>query len=84
MIVEFTETAKKEFLSLDKSQQIQFKKALDKLKDYSSQKHLNYGIPAFVIKVNKQARIIYNQLENTILVLHCFAKHDDYERWYKT
>lgn len=52
MIIEFTETAKKEFLSLDKSQQIQFKKALDKLKDYSSQKHLNYGIPAFVIKVN--------------------------------
>ncbi len=80
----FTDSAKKEFLKLDNSLQIQFKKALLKLKDNPTGKHLKYGIPHHVIKVTKQARIIYNNEPEKIIILHCFGHHKDYEVWYKS
>ena len=43
---------------------------------------MKHGLPWFVEKITKQARLVY-RLENECLhVLRCFATHKEYERWY--
>ena len=80
----FSDILKKEFLKLDNSLQIQFKKAILKLKENPLRKHLKYGIPNHVINVSKQSRIIYEIESDDIIILHCFSNHKDYENWYKS
>jgi|GEM_PF-269635 len=83
--IQFTETAKKDFLKLDNSLQRQFKKAILKLRGNPFRKHLKYGIPFHVINVTKQSRIIYDvESDENIIILHCFGSHKDYEIWYKS
>jgi hypothetical protein len=47
-------------------------------------KHMKHGIPCHVEKVARQARIVYNIKGTQIYILHCFATHKEYERWYKS
>lgn len=84
MKIEFTEIATKEFLDLDKSIQIIFKKAIEKILENPFRRYLKYGIPSHVINVTKQARIVYDLEDDLILILHCFSNHCDYEKWYKS
>lgn len=83
MNIEFSDIAKKEFLELEKSLQVKFKLAIEKISENPDRRHLKYGISAHVINIGKQSRLIYNVIQDRILILHCFAKHDDYEKWYR-
>ena len=83
MKVLFTEKARKEFLGMERTMQERFKSAILKIKEYPHRKHLKYGLPYYVIKVTKQARIIYEIEEEVIYILHCFKTHKSYEKWYK-
>ena len=84
MKIDFSEIAKKEFLDLDKPLQIKFKSAIEKIIDNPIKRHLKYGIPSHVINVGKQSRLIYNMVDDRIIILHCFAVHSDYEKWFKS
>ena len=84
MKIEFSEIAKKEFLNIDKSLQIKFKNAILKISENPIQRHLKYGIPSHVINIGKQSRLIYNIIDDRIIILHCFSNHSDYEKWYKS
>lgn len=84
MNILFTEESRKEFFKLDNSLQILFKKAINKIIEEPERKHLKYGIPAHVIKVNKQARIVYYIDTDKIIILHCFSNHKEYENWYNS
>ncbi len=82
--VEFDPIASKELNSLDKQVAILILKHAKKLENYVSKKHLQYGIPHFVEKVTKQARIVFDLNQNIITIIHCFGTHKEYERWYKS
>ena len=47
-------------------------------------RHMGFGVPYNVEDVTKQARLVYNENENTLSVIRCFATHKEYEKWYKT
>ena len=84
MEVEFSEVALNEFLDLDKPLQIKFKNAIEKIIQNPIQRHLKYGIPSHVIKIGRQSRLVYNIVADKIIILHCFAIHTDYEKWFKS
>jgi len=47
-------------------------------------RHLRFGIPYHVEDVTKQARLVYDIRKDTLYVVHCFATHKEYEKWYKS
>ncbi len=49
MEILFSEKAKKDFLQMDNSLQIQFKKAIEKVQANPLQRHMKYGIPSHTI-----------------------------------
>jgi len=62
-----------------------FIKKIEKVKrEYICRKHLEFGMPYFVEKVNKSARLIYKINDDTLLFIMCFKDHKQYERWYKS
>ncbi|RLG19075.1 hypothetical protein DRN67_03580 [Candidatus Micrarchaeota archaeon] len=82
MEVVFSHHAEADFLSLEKQLQKHIKKHLEKLSKMPPRRHMKHGLPWFVEKITKQARLVY-RLENECLhVLRCFATHKEYERWY--
>ena len=79
----FSISAKRELENLTPDLKAIFLMHLEKIQTKPPRKHMQHGIPCHVEKVTKQARIIYDTVENRIYILHCFADHKDYERWYK-
>ncbi|MBM3308960.1 MAG: hypothetical protein FJY77_01780 [Candidatus Altiarchaeales archaeon] len=61
-----------------------FMKHLRKINSLPPRKHMKHGIPCYVEKVTKQARLVYYTENEDIYVTHCFKEHKEYERWYKT
>ncbi|MFB3764049.1 MAG: hypothetical protein ACE14P_02235 [Methanotrichaceae archaeon] len=80
----FSETARKELADLEQELKSQFIRHLEKMLVSPPRKHMKHGIPCHVEKVTRQARIIYNIKGTQIYILHCFATHKDYERWYNS
>ena len=80
----FSDSALKELADLEQELKSQFVRHLEKMEDSPPRKHMKYGIPCHVEKVTKQARIVFNIKGTRIYILHCFASHKEYERWYKS
>ena len=83
MKLAYSENAKREFLALEKSLQLKFKKRLKKLAEgLPPRRHLKCGIDAFVDEVTRNARVVYFVENEEMTILHCFATHKEYERWF--
>jgi hypothetical protein len=80
----FSDTARKEIADLEQELKSQFIRHLEKMQETPPRKHMKHGIPCHVEKVTRQARIVYNIKGIQIYILHCFATHKEYERWYKS
>ncbi len=80
----FSESAKIELENLSYDLKRVFLLHLEKIQYRPPRKHLKHGIPCHVEKVTKQARIIYDILEDRIYILHCFNTHKEYEQWYNS
>jgi Txe/YoeB family toxin of Txe-Axe toxin-antitoxin module len=61
-----------------------FSTHIDKIQRMQPRKHMMHGLPYFVEKVTKQARLVYQIFGEDIVVLRCFSAHKDYERWYRS
>jgi len=82
--VEFSEEAKEEFKNMEQQLQLFFKTHLEKLKNVPPRRHLKFGLPHHVENVTKQTCLVYDMYEDRIYVVHCFATHKEYEKWYKS
>jgi len=80
----FSDSARKEIENLELELISIFIKHLEKMQSSPPRKHLKHGIPCHVEKVTRQARIVFDIREERIYILHCFANHKEYERWYKS
>ncbi len=84
MNIEFSDEAKVEFLKLDRQLQLFFKTHLEKLKKMPPRRHLKHSLPHHVEDVTKQARLVYDFGEDMLFIVHCFATHKEYEKWYRS
>ena len=84
MEVKILETAEKELEKIANPLNKQFGKHIEKIASKEESRHLKHSLPYFTENVTKQARIIYCIEKETIYVMHCFATHKEYERWYKS
>ncbi len=84
MQVEFKPAAREEFLALERHLQVYFKSHLEKLSQMPPRRHLRFGMPHNVEDVTRQARLVFDVKEETLFVIHCFATHKEYEKWYKS
>ena len=84
MEIIFSDSAKREMEDLEQVLQYLFIEHHELMQRGFHRKHMKYGIPCHVEKVTRQARIVYNIKGDLIYVLHCFANHKEYERWYKS
>jgi len=80
----FSDSAKRELLSLPDDLRELFLTHLEKMLARPPRKHMLHGIPCHVEKVTRQARIIYEVRGETTYILHCFKSLKEYERWYKS
>jgi mRNA-degrading endonuclease RelE of RelBE toxin-antitoxin system len=80
----FSDSAKKELENLPQELKIIFLAHLERMQTNPPRKHMKHGIPCHVEKVTKQAGIVYDIKGNKTYILHCFANHKEYERWYKS
>jgi len=84
MDIRIFETAEKELEKIANPLNKQFGKHIIKVSLKETNRHLKKGLPFFVENVTKQARLIYYIEEEIIFVMHCFATHKEYEKWYKS
>ncbi len=84
MEIRILETAEKELEKIANPLNKQFGKHIEKIASKETNKHLKHGLPFLAENVTKQARIIYYFEDETIFILHCFASHKEYERWFKS
>ena len=72
------------YLSLDGSQRIIFARHFSKLQNHLPKKRLMGG-SEFLVEETGQGRIIcLEQDENIVKIIHIFAAHKEYEKWYKS
>jgi mRNA-degrading endonuclease RelE of RelBE toxin-antitoxin system len=83
MEIIFSDSARREMEDLEQELQSLFIKHLEKMQKASPRKHMKYDIPCHVEKATKQVRIVYDIKGDLIYVLHLFASHKEYERWYQ-
>jgi mRNA-degrading endonuclease RelE of RelBE toxin-antitoxin system len=84
MKVKVSSEAIKDLEEMDKSVYEQFKKHLNRINGplNGPLRHLRRGLPYFVDEVG-QGRIVGEMNGDTLYVLRCFARHKDYEDWYR-
>lgn len=61
-----------------------FVKHMEKLLAMPPRRHMKFDLPYNVEDVTRQARLVYETKEKTLFVIHCFATHKEYEKWYKS
>lgn len=85
MHARLSEEAREELKRIDRSLQACFIRHMEKLERMPPRRHMKHGLPP-VENVTDSARMPYNLEEetDTIWILHCFATHKEYERWYKS
>lgn len=84
MKVLVTEHAEKELSKMDSSLGNFFLKHIEKISLTPGRRRLKFGLPFNVENVSKQARLVYELEGETLYVLHCFATHKEYEKWFKS
>lgn len=84
MEIVFSDSSKREMQDLEPELKFLFLEHLEKMQMGPNRMHMKYGIPCHVEKATKRARIVYEIKGDLICVLHCFANHKEYERWYKS
>ena len=88
MKIVFAEKAQKELEGVDKALGALFIQHAEKISTMPQSRHLRFGVPFNVENVTQQARIVFQKEkendEETLYILHCFATHKEYERWYKS
>jgi len=84
MEVIFSDDAEKELDEIDPSLRELFFKHVEKIRNMPPRRHMRFGLPFNVEDVTKQARLVYQMEEKNLTVLHCFKRHKEYERWYKS
>jgi mRNA-degrading endonuclease RelE of RelBE toxin-antitoxin system len=80
----FSDSAKKEIEKLERELKSIFIKHLERMQSSPPRRHLKHGMPCHAEKVTRQARIVFDIRGERIYILHCFASHKEYERWYKS
>jgi mRNA-degrading endonuclease RelE of RelBE toxin-antitoxin system len=80
--IRYSPAAKSEFDRLDGSVRIIFAKHLKKMETHLPQHSLKGG-KRYSIEQVGQGRIACEIQDDTISVLHFFATHKEYEKWYK-
>ncbi len=80
----FSDSGRLEIENLEQELKFIFIKHLEKMRSSPPRKHLKHGILCHAEKVTKQARIVFNIEGERIYILHCFASHKEYERWYNS
>ncbi|MCR4335371.1 MAG: hypothetical protein NUV57_02430 [archaeon] len=83
MEVIFSRNSQKDLDSIDSYLRKLFFLHAEKISANPTKKHLRHGLPFFAEKVTKQARIVYNFSDESLLILRCFKTHKQYEKWYK-
>ncbi len=76
--------AEKELDRMDPSLRELFLNHIGKLDGTPPGRHLRFGLPFYVEKMTKSARIVYNIEDEAIYILHCFSTHKEYEKWYNS
>ncbi len=76
--------SREDFLKLERSLQLLFKKHFQKISAMPPRKHLQHGVEYFVEKVTKQARAAFYAEDDVFFIWRCFATHKEYEKWYKS
>ena len=84
MKIVFSEKAESELDGIDQGMRKLFMKHAEKIASMPPRRHMRFGLPFNVEEVTKQARIVYNKEGDTCYILHCFASHKEYEKWYKS
>ena len=84
MKIIFEEQARKDFDSFERKLQEFFRHHLAKLQGMPPRRHMKHGLPWHVEDVTKQARLVFNERDDTLFVIRCFATHKEYERWYQS
>ena len=84
MNVIFSDQEQKEIASFERQLQGFFQNHVDKLSRMPPRRHLKFGVPWSVEDVTRQARLVYDEEDNTLRVVRCFATHKEYERWYNS
>ena len=84
MKIEFSDAAREEFLKMEQPLQIFFRNHLQKLSEMPPRRHMKFGVPHHVEDVTRQSRLVYDISGNALFVIHCFATHKEYEKWYKS
>lgn len=81
----FKDKALKELKKMGRSDQVLFHKHVKKIMEIGPRRHLSYGVSAFVEEVG-QGRIAYkwDDEDETLYILRCFADHKEYEKWYNS
>lgn len=80
----FSDSARREFENLEQELKSLFVKHFEKMQDTPPRKHLTHDISCHIEKVTRQTRIVFNIKGDRMYILHFFASHKDYERWYRS
>ena len=84
MKIIFEEKPQKDFNSLEPKLQGFFRVHIDKLQGIPPRRHLKHHLPWHVEDVTRQARLVYNERNDALFVIRCFATHKEYQRWYQS
>jgi len=60
-----------------------FLKHIEKIACMPPRRHMKFGMPFNVEEIG-QGRIVYQIIEDNLFIIHCFADHKDYEKWYRS
>jgi len=83
MAILFTDEGERDFGALDNSVRVKFIKHFEKLPAMPPRRHLKGGNPYFCENVTEQARIVFQKVGEDLRIVHCFATHKEYEKWYR-
>jgi len=82
--IDTSELALKDLEQMDNSLKKFFVKHVEKIANMPPRRHMRLGLPWHVEEVTKQARLVYNEDDENLRIIRCFATHKEYEKWYKT
>jgi len=82
--IETSDLALMDLEDMDNSLKKFFVKHIEKIANMPPRRHMRFGLPWYKEEVTKQARLVYDEDEQTLRIIRCFALHKEYEKWYKT
>lgn len=82
MEIKYSPKAFNDLKSFDKKLQAYFLKHIDKLEKMPPRRHMKHGLPCHVENVTRQARLIYSEKKEILIIIRCFSTHKEYEKWY--